>query len=229
LDLEESGQGIMEAAQSEVLEFGAWVVRQNKPASEARAPVFVLLHGWTGDENAMWVFTSNLPKDAWILAPRGLYPADSEGFSWQLLQDQAFPKIDAFHPAVEALAGLLTAANFPQADWSQMRLVGFSQGAALAYAFALYHPERVQALAGLAGFMPEGAAALASARPLQGKKAFLAHGIQDELVPVERARQAARTLEQAGAQVTYCEDDVGHKLSAACFRGLQAFFRNESK
>jgi hypothetical protein len=32
-------------------------------------------------------------------------------------------------------------------------------------------------------------------------------------------------LEKAGATVTYCEEDVGHKLSAGCFRGLESYFR----
>jgi predicted esterase len=54
---------------------------------------------------------------------------------------------------------------------------------------------------------------------------FVAHGTRDELVPIERGRHTVQTLEQAGAQVTYCEDDVGHKLSAACFRALEAFFK----
>jgi len=31
-------------------------------------------------------------------------------------------------------------------------------------------------------------------------------------------------LENAGATVTYCEDNVGHKLSIKCFRGLEAFY-----
>ena len=33
-------------------------------------------------------------------------------------------------------------------------------------------------------------------------------------------------LEQAGAQVTYCEADVGHKVSADCLRGLENFFKD---
>jgi phospholipase/carboxylesterase len=53
---------------------------------------------------------------------------------------------------------------------------------------------------------------------------FIAHGTTDNLVPVEMARESANLLKQAGANVTYCEEEVGHKLSAPCFRGLEAFF-----
>ena len=73
--------------------------------------------------------------------------------------------------------------------------------------------------------MPEGADRFISRQPLQGKRVFVAHGNQDELVPVERARRSVELLKQAGARVTYCEHQVGHKLGAACFRSLQTFFR----
>jgi predicted esterase len=54
---------------------------------------------------------------------------------------------------------------------------------------------------------------------------FIAHGTDDDRVPVEKARLSAELLENAGAAVTYCEEQVGHKLSAKCFRGLEAFYQ----
>jgi predicted esterase len=44
------------------------------------------------------------------------------------------------------------------------------------------------------------------------------------MVGIERARAAIKILEQAGAQVTYCEDEVGHKVSVTCLRALKTFF-----
>ena len=134
--------------------------------------------------------------------------------------------MEDFNPAVDLLLDLFTAQNFPEGDFNQLRLAGFSQGAALTFALGLQHPERVQALAGLAGFLPEGSAELAVGQPLLDKPVFLAHGTLDELVPVEKARYAATILERAGASVNYCEHDVGHKLSAACFRSLEIFFQD---
>ncbi|MBI3738750.1 MAG: hypothetical protein HY258_06860, partial [Chloroflexi bacterium] len=61
-------------------------------------------------------------------------------------------------------------------------------------------------------------------RPLNGKPFFVAHGTLDEMVKVEYARQSIQLLERAGAKVTYCEDEVGHKVSANCLRALERFF-----
>lgn len=97
-----------------------------------------------------------------------------------------------------------------------------------AQGFLLTQPERITSVAGLSGFLPEDSQVIAQRQPIIGKRLFLAHGTQDRLVPVERARQAVDILETAGAQVVYCEDDVGHKLSASCFRGLEAFYSGQA-
>jgi phospholipase/carboxylesterase len=138
--------------------------------------------------------------------------------------DRTWPDIEDFRPAMEAIWNLLTPQNFPSMEMRQIHILGFSQGAALGYSLGLAYPQQVGVLAGLSGFAPGGVESLVSSRPLRGKACFMTHGTQDQLVPVARARQARQVFLDAGAQVTYCEDEVGHKLSASCFRGLEKFF-----
>jgi len=202
------------------------VVRLRPPAlplGEA-APAIVLLHGWTGDETSMGVFTPALPADHWLIAPRGPYVTQPRGFSWRQYQAGTWPTLEGFRPVMDDLWRLLSATNFPQVDFARLTVMGFSQGAALTYALALAFPQRVAAFIGLAGFLPDGAETLADGLPLQGKRAYVAHGSQDEIVPIERARQAVQTLRQAGAEVDYCEHEAGHKLGTECYRGLRTFF-----
>jgi phospholipase/carboxylesterase len=201
-----------------------WQFQIRQPQGDGLHTVTLMLHGWTGDETAMWVFASRLPPGDMLIAPRGLYETPHGGYGWHTNRVKAWPWVDDFQPAIEALLGILLVENFPQADLDRFRIVGFSQGAALAFSLALLHPTRVGNIAALSGFLPDGASALARNKPLQGKQIFMAHGSQDHLVPVDRAREAVRILQSAGSQVTYCEDDVGHKLSRGCFRSLQYFF-----
>ena len=85
------------------------------------------------------------------------------------------------------------------------------------------HPERIGKLGILAGFVPDGLDEFVAKRVLDGKPVFTTHGTKDERVPVEKARASVKILEQAGAKVTYCEDEVGHKVSLPCLRGLREF------
>ena len=204
-----------------------WVVRERVPQASAPSPAIVLVHGWTGDEESMWIFSSRLPKDAYLIAPRAPYKTPSGGYGWHEFEGDAKFDIKEFFPALDRLMGLLNDRNFPGADFKKLRLVGFSQGAALAYTALLKKPHSIVSMAGLSGFLPDGAEELATGKPLEGKRVFIAHGAKDERVDISRARQAVTLLQNAGAQVTYCEDDVGHKLSLNCFKGMQAFFDKE--
>jgi phospholipase/carboxylesterase len=201
-----------------------WVMRIRQPDGQGPFPVLLLIHGWTGDENSMWVFAPRLPKNALLIAPRGLYTTQGGGYSWYPKLSKPLPWFDDLLPASHRLFDLLSPQNFPAADFSSLHLVGFSQGAALAYIMAIQYPAWVASLAGLSGFLPDGASAWLQPDRLRGMPVFIAHGSQDERVPVARARSAVGQLEQAGAKVIYCEDDVGHKLSAKCFHGLEAFY-----
>ncbi|MGE5124555.1 MAG: alpha/beta hydrolase [Acidobacteriaceae bacterium] len=203
-----------------------WVMRVRQPIGEGFFPVILMLHGWTGDENSMWVFAARLPRNAILVAPRGLYPAQGmPGYSWHPAIARPWPRLQDFQPAAEKIVELFSRRNFPSADTSRLHLLGFSQGSAFAYSITILHPGRVASLAGLSGFLPEGASQNLPGARLAALPVFIAHGIRDNHVPVDRARKSVQLLQQAGAQVTYCEDDVGHKLSARCFHGLEAFYQ----
>jgi phospholipase/carboxylesterase len=209
---------------ADLVTIGEWTLRVRQPDGAGPHRLILMLHGWTGDEDVMWVFASRLPKDAWLVAPRGLYATPNSGYAWHSDFSKACVNVDDFRPAMDALWQLLTPQNFPDVDLNTIGLVGFSQGAALAYSMALTLPQRVRCLAGLAGFMPGNAERWIANQPLRGKTVFLAHGEHDDIVGLDRAVHAVQVLESAGAQVTHCFDDVGHKLGASCFRSLENYF-----
>lgn len=204
------------------------LIRERKPAGKGPQEVILLLHGWTGDEHSMSVFTSQMPTDAWLVLPRGIYTSPLGGYSWYREQGKQWPWVDDFRPAMDGLFELLVPENFPGAELGSFRLVGFSQGAALSYALAFLYPQKVRSVAGLAGFLPEGCQALSRNLPLKGKRLFVAHGRRDERVPVEKARSCVALLREAGGEVDYCEEEVGHKLGAGCMAGLRNHFKDGS-
>lgn len=200
-----------------------WSVSQFSPEGNGPHPVLLLIHGWTGDENVMWIFARRLSQKFLMIAPRGLYPSPGGGYGWQKDIQAGFPDYTQLQPSAEHLLEWLNTDHFSTADFDRLAAIGFSQGAALVYTAALLQPERFKVLVGLSGFLPSGLEALLASQPLSGKPVFVAHGSLDELVPVDRARQAVELLEQAGARVSYCEEDVGHRLSVSCFRSMELF------
>jgi phospholipase/carboxylesterase len=216
---------VQAATNTELISFGDWTLRVR--ASQSPNPrLLVLLHGWTGDENSMWIFTRGFSPDYWMMAPRAPHDANPNGFSWRPLQASTFgqPNLEMLLPAALRLINLIDEYSASvKLDALQFDLIGFSQGAAMVNLMGILYPHRVRKMGVLAGFVPAGLEKLIQQKPLAGKRIFVAHGTQDQLIPVDRARASMELLEQAGAQITYCEDEVGHKLSVNCLRSLETY------
>ncbi|HLD94343.1 MAG TPA: dienelactone hydrolase family protein [Anaerolineales bacterium] len=211
------------------LKVGDWILKARVPSDAGPHRVFFLIHGWTGDEKSMWVFASRLPRNAILIAPRAPYVSkhpELGGYSWVPERGQSFSSLAMFQPALASFETLLpNLAGQLSIDLSQFSLVGFSQGAAFSFAYAMGNPSRVSKLAALAGFLPAESGQLAA---LSSIPIFIAHGAQDETVPVAMARQAHADLEAVGVAVRYCESETGHKLGANCSVELQAFFTSRA-
>lgn len=211
-----------------LISFKNWTLRIRE-STHPSLRLMLLIHGFTGDENSMWVFARDLPPHYWIVAPRAPHTGRGEqgGYSWRPAQFENMDQLslDQLRDSAEALIQLVgeysASAGFGAGVFDVM---GFSQGAAMSSLLAFLYPQRVRRIGILAGFVPGGLEELVSQRPLDGKPFFVAHGTKDETVPIDRARASIEILEQAGAQVTYCEDEVGHKVSVTCLRSLKKFF-----
>ena len=211
-----------------LISFQDWTLRVREAAGTS-ARLMLLIHGHTGDENVMWIFAQNLSPAYWMVAPRALYPSGAEqgGYSWSSrntgLEDRS--SLEQLRPSAESLLRIVDeyAASI-NIDASKIDVIGFSQGAAMCSTLAFLYPQRIRKVGMLAGFVPTGLEELVSQRPVEGKPFFVAHGTKDETVTIETARASVEVLEQAGAQVTFCEDNVGHKVSVNCLRALKTFF-----
>ena len=209
-----------------LISFLNWTLRIRE--TEHPSPrLMLLIHGFTGDENSMWVFGRDLPSHYWIVAPRAPHVTKPSGYSWRPAEFENMNQLslDLLRSSAQELFRLVDEyASSVKIDSSLFDVMGFSQGGAMASLLAFLSPQRIRRVGILAGFVPSGLDGLVSQRPLEGIPFFVAHGTKDEMVPVERARASIELLEQAGAHVTYCEDEVGHKVSVTCLRSLKEFF-----
>lgn len=210
-----------------LIEFNNWTLRIRK-ASSSPSRFVLLIHGLTGDENSMWVFARNMPSHYWLVAPRAPHLAQPGGYSWrEKFESSQFgrPTLEQLRTSAESLIRLMDEYSASVGiDAGTFDVMGFSQGAAMSNVLAFLYPHRIRKAGILAGFVPGGLEEILPQQPLQGKLFFVTHGTRDDMVPVDRARASVAFLEQAGANVTYCEDDVAHKVSVTCLRALKDFF-----
>ncbi len=194
-----------------------WTYRIRPPETEGEG-VVLLLHGLTGDESAMWPFAAAVPREVWVVSPRAPHPAPSGGFSWLPQGLTGRPALRDFSETVSGLEQLLGDLERRHGmSGARPVLVGFSQGAAAAFAAAA-EGLPVAGVAALAGFLPQG-----ELSRLKGLPIYWGHGVQDPIVPLERAQQDVARLRSLGSRVTFCQAEVGHKVGAACMRDLSVW------
>lgn len=214
-----------EATNTEIILYQNWILRLRPAVPESSAKFLLMLHGWTGDENSMQIFQRDLPQEYWIFSPRGPIQTPEGGYGWIGHRPGREATLQAFLEPASALHQLM---NQIRHDYSlpnqPIELMGFSQGAALALAYCLAYPDQVIKAAILSGFLPFLPADYQPPAALANISFFVAHGSEDEIVPIERAYKTVEFLKNANAKVHFCHSPVSHRISSACFRELTRFF-----
>ena len=183
-------------------------------AGDRAERLLLLLHGIGSNEHDLASLAPIVDPEGRFVAvcPRGPY-AYGPGFAWfrldspELAGSTATSSLQAVDDVVdEALTkyGL---------ERDQMIVGGFSMGGALALLYGLRpteHP-RPAGLLVMSGFLP---AELAEGLDWSGDlpAVLMQHGTQDPMVPLARAREAARTLQDHGVSVQFREYPMEHNV-----------------
>ena len=117
---------------------------------------------------------------------------------------------------VEALIAREKARGIPA---SRIILAGFSQGCAMTLQTGLRHTEPLAGMMCLSGYLP--LASVAGAERTEQSKStpiFMAHGVQDPVVPFARAEDSRKVLESLGYQVEWHAYQMQHTL---CLQEVQ--------
>ena len=93
-------------------------------------------------------------------------------------------------------------------------LAGFSQGGAIALHTALRHPARLAGIMALSTYLPLAGTLEAERHAVNADVPILmAHGVYDEMIGIERARDSRAALEALGYAVEWLEYPMGHSVS----------------
>lgn len=104
-------------------------------------------------------------------------------------------------------------------------LAGFSQGGAIALQAGLRHRERLAGIVALSTYLPlEDSLDREGAPANKRTPIFMAHGTQDQVIPVQLAEASKRALEQRGYDVAWKAWPMPHSVCAEEVEELGGFF-----
>lgn len=192
-------------------------------------PVLILLHGFGSNEEDLFSFASELPKNYYIIsvrAPKSLAPY---GYAWFDIQFDAYGnKItndeEAWLAKNIVIDFINEVVNKYPIDKDNVNLIGFSQGAILSYAVALTQPKLVNKVVALSGYFKKDLIKdYLPQEEYKHLKFFISHGTVDQVISIEDARKISPILTELGITHTYKEYPVGHGVAPQNFYDLRKF------
>jgi phospholipase/carboxylesterase len=94
-------------------------------------------------------------------------------------------------------------------------LAGFSQGGAIVLQTALRYPKRLAAVLALSTYLPLASTLKAELNDAnRATPIFMAHGLYDDVIPLQRAEQSMKQLKEAGCQVEWHAYPMPHSVCA---------------
>jgi phospholipase/carboxylesterase len=194
---------------------------------EENAPLLIMCHGYGSDENDLFSFASELPKELMIISLRAPYPIQPYGNAWYAINFNAdkgkWSDNDQAKKSVELIAEFIDyATQTYDVDLDNVTLLGFSQGTILSYAVALTYPEKVKNIVALSGYINEDILPDSiEESDVAHLSFFCSHGTVDQVIPLEWARKAPEFLEAIGINPMYSEYPVGHGVAPQNFYDLK--------
>ncbi|GJD46638.1 Putative hydrolase MhqD [Methylobacterium cerastii] len=197
-------------------------VHRFEPGDASVRPL-LLLHGTGGDEADLLPLGRRVSPGAALLSPRGPVLENGMPRFFRRLSEGVFDADDVRRRAAD-LAGFVAAARARYGLPAPLAL-GFSNGANIAAAMLLLHPETLAGAVLLRPMVPLSDAAPAD---LAGRPVLMLSGAADPIVPAENAARLAALLTAAGARVEHATLPAGHGLSQADLAGVEAWMAREA-
>ncbi|MEZ4797776.1 MAG: alpha/beta hydrolase-fold protein [Flavobacteriaceae bacterium] len=187
------------------------------------APVLIMFHGYGSDENDLFSFASELPKELFIISVRAPYPMHPFGNAWYAINFDAEQNKWSDDKQAKASRDKIShfideVINYYPIDKNKVSLLGFSQGTILSYSVALSYPEKVKNVIALSGYInldiiTDGF----ENKDLSNLNFYCSHGSVDQVIPIEWARRTPEILNKLKVKHVYEEFPVGHGVAPQNF------------
>lgn len=178
---------------------------------EADAPVLLMLHGTGGNEHEIASLAAELHRRAGVLAPRG--PVQEHGMlRWFRRHGEGVFDVDDVISRASDLAGFLEAAREHYSLAGRpVVAVGFSNGANIALATAMLHPQALDRVIAFSGMYPFGNRE--SSVDLKGSRLLALNGEADAMAPLTSVNTLITALRQNGANAEQVLRPGGHGIA----------------
>ena len=193
---------------------------------EEQQPALIMLHGRGTNEDDLLGLAEYLDPRFLIVGARAPFPFEFGGFAWYQISDIGTPDAGQFEESYDRLSKFVqdVKAGYP-VDPGRIFLLGFSMGSIMSLALSLSKPGLFNGVVAHSGYVPENASLKFRWDELAGLGVFVAHGIDDPVIPIEFGRRTRDLLTKSPADLTYREYPIGHTISEESLADFSSWLR----
>jgi phospholipase/carboxylesterase len=201
---------------------GATLARPHvwRPGSEG--PPLLLLHGTGGNEHDLLALAEKLAPSVPVLSVRGTVLENGMPRFFRRLAEGVFDEDDLRERVDELAEFLIAAEKHYGVEAGSWTAVGFSNGANVASALLMLHPEALTAAVLLAAMVPFTSPPAAD---LTGKRVLVANGRRDPMATAAQTDALVTQLHARGAEVVVLPHDGGHTVDPQQLPRIAEFLR----
>jgi phospholipase/carboxylesterase len=185
-------------------------------------PPLLLLHGTGDNEHGLLPLGEGLAPGSPLLSPRGTVLEGTLPRFFQRLREGVFDEVDLRERADELAEFIRTTGGSYGLEPGSLVAVGFSNGANMAAALLLLHPELLAGAVLIAAMPP---LAEPPAADLTGRRVLVSSGLQDPMASPEQAELLVGQLRARGADVRLLTHEGGHLVEPAHLPAMREFLR----
>ena len=187
--------------------------------------ILIMLHGYGSNYNDLISLSDFLGKEYLYISIQANHSLDLNSYCWWSLHFDSDHTLrsdfDQAKYSVENLNKFIQNEIIQKYNINNKNIVllGFSQGAMLAYALSLNFYDKYKKVIGLSGKIQIEITKLGSVDKYKDHKFYCSHGIYDQTIPIIHARKASKWFEKNKIDHDYQEFESQHNL---CMENIEA-------
>ena len=196
------------------------VYKVNLPTRKLnKTPVIILLHGYGSNEEDLFGLANAFDNRFLTFSLRAPDNANGQGYCWyslDFLPDKKFKYnySQAQQSKAKIFSFISKACKVYKADSNQVFILGFSQGAILAYDMVLSRPEKIKGMVGLSGkILDESKKIKTDVNKLNAVKIFIGHGTMDNVIDFNEGLAAEKFLKHDKKNINFNSYEIVHTIS----------------
>lgn len=198
-------------------------------------PVLIILHGYGSNENTAHELSNTIGEKLLCFSLKAPYNNKEGGGRWFNMKFLEYKKFrNNYRQAAESRKKILSfisqACRKYNGDSTRVYVMGFSQGAMMAYDIGINAPEKVRGVIAMSGrIMEETRNAATDWGRVQSLQVLVAHGYKDDVIIYQDALSAIEFLNQKSVKdLTVKNYDIAHLMNEQEIWEIKAWLENKA-